>query len=93
MKAARPGRHAERFRGEQPELAPYLCESVDEVFDDSDAVVLVTEWPQYLELDWGKFVGLMRTPVILDGRNVLDPQRLSRLGYTYLTIAGRPVGL
>ncbi|MFF5231870.1 UDP-glucose dehydrogenase family protein [Dactylosporangium sp. NPDC000521] len=84
---------AERFRVEEPELAASLCASVDEVFDDSDAVVLVTEWPQYLELDWGKYVGLMRTPVVLDGRNVLDPQRLSRLGYTYLTIAGRPVGL
>ena len=78
----------ERFRREQPELAPFLCESVDEVFDDSDAVVLVTEWAQYLELDWARFVGLMRTPVVLDGRHGLDPSRLTRLGYKYLSMAG-----
>ncbi|MGY0235748.1 UDP-glucose dehydrogenase family protein [Longispora urticae] len=80
---------AERFRIEQPELAPFLADTVDEVFDDSDAVVLVTEWSQYLELDWAKFVGLMRTPVLLDGRHALDPARLTQLGYRYLSMAGR----
>jgi len=79
----------ERFRKEQPELAPYLADTLDGLFDDCDAVVLVTEWAQYLELDWGKFVGLMRTPILLDGRHVLDADRMARLGYKYLAIAGR----
>lgn len=78
----------ERFRREQPELAPFLCETVDELFDDCDAVVLVTEWGQYLELDWGKFVGLMRTPILLDGRHALDAERMGRLGFRYHAIAG-----
>jgi UDPglucose 6-dehydrogenase len=77
----------ERFRREQPELAPYLSDTLDGLFDDCDAVVLVTEWAQYLELDWSKFVGLMRTPLLLDGRHVLDPERMSRLGYKYISIA------
>ena len=79
---------AERFRREQPELAPYLSETLDGLFDDCDAVVLVTEWAQYLELDWGKFVGLMRTPILLDGRHVLDADRMGRLGYKYLAVSG-----
>ena len=78
----------ERFRREQPELAPYLSDTLDGLFDDCDAVVLVTEWAQYLELDWAKFVGLMRTPILLDGRHVLDADRMARMGYKYLAISG-----
>jgi UDPglucose 6-dehydrogenase len=76
---------AERFRREQPDLEPHLAVTVDDVFDDSDAVVLITKWDQYLDLDWGKFIGLMRTPVLLDGRHCLEPARLERLGYRYLS--------
>ncbi|WP_433795490.1 UDP-glucose dehydrogenase family protein [Actinoplanes sp. CA-252034] len=77
-----------RFRVEQPELAAYLSDSIDDVFADCDAVVLVTEWAQYLELDWSKFVGLMRTPILLDGRHVLDADRMRRLGYRYVAVSG-----
>ncbi|RSM48359.1 UDP-glucose 6-dehydrogenase [Actinoplanes sp. ATCC 53533] len=80
---------AERFSREQPELAPFLAGSVEEVFDDSDAVVLVTEWSEYLDLDWAKLASLMRTPVLLDGRHCLDPERLAKLGYRYLSLTGR----
>ena len=78
---------ADRFRREQPDLLPYLADDVETVFDDSDAVILVTEWSQYLDLDWGKLSGLMRSPVILDGRHCLDPERLERLGYRFLSVA------
>ena len=79
---------ADRFRREQPDLEPHLAVTIDDVFDDSDAVVLITKWDQYLDLDWGKFVGLMRTPVLLDGRHCLEPARLERLGYRYLSTTG-----
>jgi UDPglucose 6-dehydrogenase len=79
---------AERFRQEQPELAPYLCETADEVFDGSDAVVLVTEWSHYLELDWAKLGRTMRKPIVLDGRYALDAARLTDLGLKYLTMFG-----
>jgi UDPglucose 6-dehydrogenase len=52
-------------------------------------VVLVTEWSEYLDLDWGKFASLMRTPVVLDGRHRLDRERLAKLGYRYLSVTGR----
>jgi len=79
---------ADRFRRERPELAANLVNSLEEVFDDSDAVVLATEWPQYLELDWGKFVGLMRNPLVLDGRYSLDSERMAKLGFRYIALAG-----
>jgi UDPglucose 6-dehydrogenase len=77
-----------RFRKEHPDLAPYLCDDPAGLADGSDALVLVTEWPQYLELDWGKLGVTMRTPRILDGRHVLDPQRMQKAGFRYLALAG-----
>ncbi|BFU44102.1 UDP-glucose dehydrogenase family protein [Krasilnikovia sp. MM14-A1004] len=79
---------AERFRRERPDLAVHLCDSAEAVFDDSDAVVLVTEWSHYLDLDWGKLLPTMRTPVLLDGRHGLDAERMRRLGYRYLSVGG-----
>jgi UDPglucose 6-dehydrogenase len=79
---------ADRLRVEQPELAGYLADTLDEVFDDTDAVILATAWPAYLELDWAKYVGLMRIPVLLDGRHALDPARMARIGYRYVSLAG-----
>lgn len=78
----------ERFRIEQPGLAPYCCTTPEDVADGSDALVLVTEWPQYLEMDWAKLAGLMRTAIVLDGRHVLDSGRLTRAGFRYLALAG-----
>lgn len=78
----------DRFRTEQPALAPFCCASPEEAADSADALVLVTEWPHYLEMDWGKLAGIMRTPLIVDGRHVLDPARLTRSGFRYLALAG-----
>jgi UDPglucose 6-dehydrogenase len=78
----------ERFRIEQPALAPFCCETPEDVADEAEALVLVTEWPQYLEMDWVKLAAVMRTPLVLDGRHVLDPARLTRAGFRYLSLAG-----
>jgi UDPglucose 6-dehydrogenase len=75
----------EQCRRQHPDLAPFLCERLDDVFDGSDAVVLVTEWPQYLQLEWGKYVGLTRNPLVLDGRHALDPNRIREAGFRYLS--------
>ena len=78
----------ERFRIEYPDLAVVGCQLAEEVADDADALVLVTEWQQYLELDWEALAGRMRSRIVLDGRNALDRARLTRFGYRYLGIAG-----
>ncbi len=78
----------DRFRVEQPALAPFCCPTAEAVAEGADALVLVTEWPQYLEMDWARLAPLMRTALVLDGRHVLDSARLARAGFRYLALAG-----
>lgn len=49
----------------------------------ADAVVLVTEWPEYRELNFGKLREIVHQPVFLDGRNVYDPAFVRREGFVY----------
>ena len=77
-----------KFELDYPDLGVICCESPEEVADDVDAVVLVTEWQEYRELDWEVMASRMRTPLVLDGRNALDRARLERFGFRYLGIAG-----
>lgn len=52
--------------------------------DNCDALVLVTDWQQFLSLDYQKMAGLMTSPVIIDGRNFLDREALQTIGFKYI---------
>ncbi len=54
-----------------------------------DAVVLVTEWPEFLELDWSEVAARMSGKVVVDGRNALDPEAIRAAGLTYEGIGRR----
>ena len=54
-----------------------------EVATGADAVVMCTEWNEYKQIDMEKVRGIMRTPVLVDGRNVYDPARMRELGFVY----------
>ena len=61
-----------------------VADSALEAIDGADAVVLVTEWPEFLELDWaGEVKSRLRTPLVIDGRNFLDREALLEAGFTY----------
>ena len=61
-----------------------LTASALEALDGADAVVLVTEWPEFADLDWaGEVKSKMAQPVVIDGRNVLDREALREAGFTY----------
>src|SRR5579871_1276958 len=77
----------ERFKREHPDLQITLCPNPEDVARDADAVVLVTEWPQYREMDWEPLARTMRTAIVLDGRLALDRARLSRAGFKYVGLA------
>jgi len=49
----------------------------------ADALVLVTEWNEFRQLDMARMKQLMRRPVIVDGRNIYDPEAMRGLGFTY----------
>jgi UDPglucose 6-dehydrogenase len=71
-----------------------------ECVQDADAVVLVTEWPQFQALDWSEVAGALRGDVVIDGRNALDPEAVRAAGLRYegvgrggdRDIAAEPVG-
>ena len=66
-----------------------LCTDPYEVAKDSDALVIVTEWNEFKELDLVRVRSLMRQPILLDGRNIYQPAEANALGFTYLGV-GRP---
>ncbi len=60
--------------------------SPEELFQDSDAVVLVTEWKEFLHLPFERLGSLMKQKVFIDGRNALDPDEMRARGFTYMGI-------
>ena len=54
-----------------------------------DALAIVTEWPEFKDLDLRRAKKLMRTAVLLDGRNIFDPEKARALGFDYAGV-GRP---
>jgi UDPglucose 6-dehydrogenase len=68
-----------------------LLGSALEAVAGADAVVLVTEWPEFSELDWSDVARLMRGRTVIDGRNALDPQSIAAAGLTYEGIGRQPL--
>ena len=54
--------------------------------EHQDGMILATEWNEFREPDFNKMKSLMRRPLIFDGRNIFDPQRLREAGFTYYGI-------
>jgi UDPglucose 6-dehydrogenase len=65
------------------------CANAYEAARDADALVVATEWPEFAQMDWKRIGGLMARPLVLDGRNLLDPVAMRALGFEYYSL-GRP---
>ncbi|MDH5774790.1 MAG: UDP-glucose/GDP-mannose dehydrogenase family protein [Nitrospirota bacterium] len=72
-----------------PTLRP--CQDSYDAADQADALVLATEWNQFRNLDLTRIKSLLRQPVIVDLRNIYDPQKLQHLGFDYLSVGRPPV--
>jgi UDPglucose 6-dehydrogenase len=66
-----------------------LADHAREAVRGADAVVLVTEWPQCTDLDWGEVAAAMRGNVVIDGRNALDDEAVRAAGLLYEGIGRR----
>lgn len=53
---------------------------------DADLLIVVTEWNEFKQLDLVKIKNLMKTPLLIDGRNIYDPEKAANLGFTYLGV-------
>jgi UDPglucose 6-dehydrogenase len=73
------------------ELMPDLlyAESSHEAIAGADALVLVTEWPELVALDWGRVAREMVGTLVIDGRNALDSDAVRAAGLTYEGIGRR----
>jgi len=74
-------------RRQRPALT--YVETVEEAAAEADAVLLLTEWKQYRNLDPGELGSIVRSRVILDGRNCLNPAQWREAGWLYRAL-GRP---
>ncbi|HEY6465455.1 MAG TPA: UDP-glucose/GDP-mannose dehydrogenase family protein [Candidatus Acidoferrales bacterium] len=78
--------------GRAKEILPDIdyCKSPYEVAEDSEALVIATEWDEFKKLDWNRVQKAMLRPLILDGRNLLSPKEMKAVGFEYRCF-GRPV--
>jgi UDPglucose 6-dehydrogenase len=97
---------AARLQGEGAEVVAYdpvaagraaellgsveMAGSAMEALEGADAAVLVTEWAEFAELDWAAAAERMSRPVLVDGRNFLDPDALVKAGFQYEGIGRSP---
>ena len=58
-------------------------ETVEQAVAGADAVVLVTAWPELADVDWAALAPRMRSAVLVDGRNMLDPAAMRAAGFEY----------
>lgn len=63
-----------------------IFEDVYKMADGCDALIVVTPWNEFKQLELEKAKSLLRTPVILDGRNIYDPARMQEVDFTYRAI-------
>jgi UDPglucose 6-dehydrogenase len=90
---------AARLQGEGAEVVAYdpvaadrasemlgsveMAESALTALDGADAAVIVTEWDEFAELDWSEAAGRMARPLLIDGRNFLEAEKLIAAGFEY----------
>jgi UDPglucose 6-dehydrogenase len=74
-------------------IAPSLLTLADDVqvaVKDADAVVILTEWPQFRALDWAALAAEVARPIVIDTRNLLDPDVAGRAGFTWVGLGRKP---
>jgi UDPglucose 6-dehydrogenase len=70
-------------RQQYPDLKIYYCESPLELAADADALVLVTEWDEFRDLNLPELAKCMARPILIDGRNLFEPEKARQAGFDY----------
>jgi UDPglucose 6-dehydrogenase len=60
--------------------------NAEDAAEHADALIILTEWPEYNELDWKRIAILMKTPIVIDARNQLSPEKAIEAGLDYTGI-------
>ncbi len=75
---------AQRIYGERADFT--LCATPEAALDNADALIIVTEWQVFRSPNFQRIYHSLRQPLIFDGRNLYDPQRMAQLGFAYYAI-------
>jgi UDPglucose 6-dehydrogenase len=70
----------------------YYAKDAYDAAQGAQALVIVTEWNQFRNLDWKRMTELLRDPVVIDLRNIYEPERMQKLGFRYSCV-GRPTNV
>jgi UDPglucose 6-dehydrogenase len=76
-------------REQHPELKIQYCNSALEAVTDADAMVLVTEWSEFQTASLSEMALRMARAVLVDGRNIYDPETAKQAGFDYTGIGRR----
>lgn len=79
----------ENFRNEVDSDSIYWCDDAQSAAKDSDALCLLTEWQEFGEVDLTELARSMNRPILIDGRNVYDPEKVKEASFIYYSV-GRP---
>jgi UDPglucose 6-dehydrogenase len=63
-----------------------MAEDAYALAEGADALVICTEWNEFKQLDLQRIKGLLRNPIVIDGRNIYEPVNMAQLGFTYLAM-------
>jgi UDPglucose 6-dehydrogenase len=70
-------------REQRPDLKVRYCDTAHELASDADALVLVTEWREFYDLDLAALARIMASPILVDGRNFFAPETALAAGFDY----------
>ena len=62
------------------------CDGLDSVAKNSDCLIFLTEWEEFKHIDFDKIKKLMSQPIIIDGRNIFDLEKMKKLGFVYKSV-------
>jgi len=69
----------------------FYCSNPYEAAQNTDVIVIVTEWDEFRTVDWNRIRLTVERPLVVDVRNMMDPAEMSRRGFHYVSV-GRPRG-
>jgi UDPglucose 6-dehydrogenase len=66
-----------------------IASAPEDAVKGADAIVIATEWPEYVRLDWAALRAAAAGPLLIDGRRLLDPDSMAALGFRYEAVGTR----
>ncbi len=66
-------------------------ENAYDAVEGADALLVLTDWEEFLSLDFGRIRSLLRQPIVFDGRNLYEPAQMQALGFFYFSVGRRDI--